>query len=242
MKKKSEVLFKKKLIKPLIAIYFFLSLVEVLAEYYNDSFYILASKPFLMPLLILIYFLSSKRFNPLFVAALVSAWMANLFLINHSAFHFFIGTTFILFYRLIVMYLVFRKVRFPGYLPLLLGCLPFLFIFLFVANVAYSQLHEHFWMFILQGFFMILFGGFCLSAYIIKSSTSNTFLLISTMFFTATQFLVVIKGFHSSLGRLQAIAMLFFVLAQYLIYKYIIRDELKRKRYMIINSGKRMKA
>jgi hypothetical protein len=62
------------------------------------------------------------------------------------------------------------------------------------------------------------------------------------MFFTATQFLVVIKGFHSSLGRFQAIAMLFFVLAQYLIYKYVIRDELKRKRYMIINSGKRMKA
>ncbi|MFN8275803.1 MAG: hypothetical protein U0X58_13110 [Flavobacteriaceae bacterium] len=77
MKKKSEVLFKKRLIKPFIAIYFFLSLVEVLAEYYNDSFYISVSKPFLMPLLILIYYISSRRFDLYFVSSLLAAWLAN---------------------------------------------------------------------------------------------------------------------------------------------------------------------
>ncbi|MBS7786719.1 hypothetical protein KIH23_05375 [Flavobacterium sp. CYK-55] len=242
MKKKSEVLFKKRLIKPFIAIYFFLSLVEVLAEYYNDSFYISLSKPFLMPLLILIYYLSSKRFDLYFVSALVSAWLANLFLMKSSPTHFIIGASFILIYRLLVMSLVLRRVRFPGYVPFVLGCLPFLFIFLFVANVAYHQLSNHFILYLIQGIFMILFGGFCLSSYVIKSSISNTFLLVSTMLFTATQFIVVIKGFHSSLDQLQAVAMLFFAAAQYLLYKFMVRDERKRRRYSIVNQSRRMKA
>lgn len=241
MKKKSEVLFKKKLIKPFIALYFFFSLIEVLAEYYSDTFYISVSKPFIMPLLILVYYLSSRRFDLYFVASLIAAWLANLLLINQSLTNFILGTTFILIYRLLIMSLVLRKVRFAGYVPFILSCLPFLFIFLFVANVAYSQLAGHFVLYLIQGIFMILFGGFCLSSYIFKPTTSNTFLLISTMFFTATQFMVVIKGFHPSLGRLQAAAMLFFVLAQYLIYKFMIRDEQKRRRYMIINQSKRMK-
>lgn len=242
MKKKSEVLFKKKLIKPFIALYFFFSLIEVLAEYYNDSFYISVSKPFLMPLLILVYYLSSRKFDLYFVASLVAAWLANLFLMHSSATNFILGATFILIYRLLIMSLVLRKVRFAGYLSFVLSCLPFLFIFLFVANVAYSQLAGHFVLYLIQGVFMILFGGFCLSSYINKPTISNTFLLISTMFFTATQFMVIIKSFHPSLGRLQAAAMLFFVLAQYLIYKFMIRDERKRRHYMIINQSKRMKA
>ena len=242
MKKKSEVLFKKRLIKPFIAIYFFLSLVEVLAEYYNDSFYISVSKPFLMPLLILVYYISSRRFDLYFVSSLLAAWLANLFLMKSTPTHFIIGATFILIYRLLVMSLVLKRVKFSGYLPFILGCLPFLFIFLFVANVAYSQLSEHFILYLIQGIFMVLFGGFCLSSYVIKPSTSNTFLLISTMLFTATQFIVVIKGFHPSLGRLQSVAMLFFVAAQYLLYKFMMRDERKIRRYSIVNQSRRVKA
>lgn len=155
---------------------------------------------------------------------------------------FYHWATFILIYRLLVMSLVLRRVKFSGYLPFILGCLPFLFIFLFVANVAYNQLLDHFILYLIQGVFMIFFGGFCLSSYVIKSSTSNTFLLISTMLFTATQFIVVIKGFHPSLGRLQSVAMLFFVAAQYLLYKFMMRDERKRRRYSIVNQSRRMKA
>jgi hypothetical protein len=134
--------------------------------------------------------------------------------------------------------MVFKIVKFPGYVPMLIGSLPFLIIYLFFANLAHNELGNYFYLFVIQGIFMILFGGYCLGNFILKSNTSNTYLLISTMLFTITQFILAIKVFYLNINFFQPLAMLLFVIGQYLLYRFLIIEEKKKKRYLIINKLK----
>jgi len=222
---------KIRLVKPLTAAYAFVAVIEIIAELNRDMSIILLSKPLLMPLLIGLYWSNSKKANHMFIFSLIAVWIANVFLISDSMNLIFAGSIFFLLYRLIVMYLVFRVTKFPGYLPMIVGCMPFLFLYLFVTNLTHQELGERFLLFVLQGGLMILFGGFCIGNYILKSNRANTYLLISTLLFTAAQFLIVVKLFYHSYTIFQPLSMLFFVLGQYLLYQFIILAEKKRRRY-----------
>jgi hypothetical protein len=238
--KEKQPLIKTKLLKPFTAAYFLIAAIEIIAEFFKDSFFIAISKPLLMPLLLVVYWCSSKdsNRNRLFILALFLVFIANIFFISNAMQYIVIGSLFFLLYRILIIWVVFKIVKFPGYFPLIIGALPFLFVYLFVANVTYQVLGNKFYLFILQGIFLIFFGGFCLGSYIIKSNTSNTYLLISTMLFTATQFILVIKIFYVNFNFLQPLAMLLFVIGQYLLYRFIVIEEKKKKRYLIINKAK----
>ncbi|HMK06662.1 MAG TPA: lysoplasmalogenase family protein [Flavobacterium sp.] len=225
-----------KMVRPLTGIYFLVALVEIVAELNTDVSLISITKPLLMPLLIAIYWCSAKKINFLFVLSLLMVWIANLLFISTSMGFIIAATSFFLLYRILVMFIVFRMARFPGFLPLIIGCMPFLFLYIFVANLTYKELGEKFFLFAMQGMVMIVFGGYCLGNYILKSNKSNTYLLISTILFTAAQFILVIKIFYLSVNIFQPLAMLLFVSGQYLLYQYIVLEEKKRRRYKAINN------
>jgi hypothetical protein len=190
-----------------------------------------------MPLLIAIYWFTSKRINLHFVIALLLVWIANVLFIFPSVNFIIVASLFFLGYRLLIMFIVYRTVKFPGFFPLIIGCIPFLFLYIFVANISYKELGGLFFLFAIQGILVIVFGGYCLGNYILKPNKSNTYLLISTILFTATQFILVIKIYYLSNNIFQALAMLLFVSGQYLLYQYIILEEKKRERFKIINNA-----
>lgn len=226
---------KNKLLKPFIAFYFFVGCVEIIAELFTDYIFISLTKPLLMPILICIYWLSSKSRNNIFILGLLAVWVANIFFISNSVNFFVIGTLFFLLYVILIIYLVLKTVKFPGYIPMIIGSLPFLFIYLFFTNISQDELGYRFYLFIIQGIFMIILGSLCLGNYILKSNTSNTYLLVSTLLFTVTQFILVLKMFYVNYNIFQPLAMLLYVFGQYLLYLFVILEEKKRKRYHIIN-------
>jgi hypothetical protein len=227
---------KTKLVVPLTAVYFFVAFVEIIAESNKDVPLITMAKPLLMPLLLLMYWCASKKPDFLFVLGIFAAWGANLFLISSTMDMIFIGTVFFLLYRVLIILMVLRITKFPGFLPMVIGSLPFLFLYLFVSNLTYKELGERFFLFVVQGIFLILFGGFCLGSYILKSSKANSYLLVSTILFTAAQFITVLKIFYISYNIFQPLAMLCFIFGQYLLCLYLLIEEKKKRRYKQINS------
>jgi uncharacterized membrane protein YhhN len=225
---------KTKMVSPITGTYFFMAFVEIIAELNKDQVLIIMTKPFLMPLLIALYFCASKKANPLLIIALLSAWTANLLLISDAINLVMLGALFYLIYRIFIMYIVFRNAKFPGYFPIIIGCVPFLILYIFVADITHEQMGGRTYLFILQGIFMITFGGFCLGTYILKANKSNACLLISTLLITAAQFILVIKIFYISLSFLKPLAVFLFVSGQFLLYHYILIEEKKRRRYRII--------
>lgn len=226
---------KENLTTKFISVYFLIAFVEIVAEYFRDVFFISVSKPLLMPVLLLVYWSASRKINYSFVLALIAVWGANIFFISNSMNSIVIGTLFFLTYRIIIIYMIFKMLKFPGYIPMMIGAVPFLFLYIFIATLTYDILGSTFYLFVIQGVFTIFFGGFCLGNYFIKSNTSNTLLLISTMLFTATQFILIIKIYYINFSIFQPLAMLLFVVGQFLLYKFLMHEEKKIKRYIIIN-------
>lgn len=221
----------------IVVLYFAIAAVEIVAEYLKEVTLIMCSKPLLMPLLATLYLYTSKKRNLFFLTALLFTWTANMLFVSKD-FNFIItGTLFFTAYRILMIYIVVKLIKIPGIIPLLIGCLPFLFLYLFVLNLTYEELEEGFWLFLLQGIFTIIFGGLSLGSYIFKSNKANTYLLISTMLFTFTQFLFVIRLFYT-VNIFQPLAMLLYVVGQFMLYRFIIIEENKLGRPQNISDAK----
>ena len=230
---------KEKLVKPITLAYFFIGIIELIAEFNKDITLILLSKPLLMPLLIALYFCLSKKINTLYIISIIVVWFANVFFIFDSFTYVLLGTTFYIIHRLLIIITVFKVLKFPGYFPLLIGCIPFLFIFLIVLNSTYTVLGNSLYLFILQGLLLIVFGGYSLGNYILKSNKSNTYLLLCALLFAAAQFIVVMKIVYVSFNIFQPIAMMLFIFGQYLQCHFMLLEEKKKWRLDIINSQKK---
>ncbi len=234
--KKKEVWFKKSsLLNPLIAFYFFIAFIEFIAEYNKDQFYISITKPVLIPILIGIYLVSSKIRNLYYIVALFLVWIANLYLISNEISCIVMGTVFFLFYRIIILYLIMNKIKFPGALLMFLCSLPFLIFFIIDAIFIFNELGYNFYLFLIQGVFMVFFGGLSLANHLAKYNKSSAFLLTSTVLITFSQLLFVINVFYVNYKIIQPLTMVLFIIGQYYLYLSILLDEKKQKRYKIIN-------
>lgn len=221
----------------LYSLYFFVSLIEVIAEFFNNTTAIMISKPLILPVLAVIYIKKSNKFNKVFIIALFFSWLANIFYINTDFKNVAIGSFLFLIYRILIIYIVLNKIKLPSRLPMIVGCLPFLSLYLYSISLTYDQVGDSIYLFIFQGVFLIILGGFSLGSFIMNSNNRNTLLLISTMLFTFTQFLLLIKRLYIDLDIFQPLAMIMFVFAQFLLYKFMISTE-KDKQKMKVKAEK----
>ena len=70
------------------------------------------------------------------------------------------------------------------------------------------------------------------------SSRANRILFISTILFAINQFVFIFRFYYEEPNLFQAIAMAFFVLAQFLLTQYMLYTEKQRNRYLIVNKLK----
>lgn len=211
------------------------SLIEIGAEYCGDKLLVWMSKPLILPLLMLYYLKRSRKPNGFFIIALLFSWIANLLFIQTEFQFIFYGVFCFLIYRVLVIYIIVNKVKMPNSMPLILGSVPFIFLYVIVTFYTYGTLGNNVYLFLLQGAFTIFLGGFSLGNYIMIPSRANSLLLISTMFMAFNQFIFLLKFYYSEVNLLQAIAMILFVLGQFLLTRYMFYAE-KIKRYEVINN------
>lgn len=227
---------KSKATSMLLVAFFIVSFIEIVAEYAQNKFLIWLSKPLILPLLMLYYLKCSKRTNHFYLMALVSGWVANLLFIQSDFAYIFYGVLFFLVYRILIIYIIANKVKMPNSIPLLLGSMPFVFLYAIVTLYTYSTLGSSVYLFLIQGVFTIFLGGFSLGNYIMISNNPNRMLLVSTMFMTLNQFIFLLKFYYNEVNVLQAIAMILFVFGQFLLTKYMFHIEKSKQKYEVIHN------
>jgi hypothetical protein len=230
-----ENLRNNKVANMLLLAFFTVSIIEVIAEYFEDKLLIWMTKPLILPLLILYYLKRSRKISVFFVVALAFSWIANLLFIQNTIQFIFYGVLFFLIYRILVIYIIVNKVKMPNSFPLILGSIPFIFLYIIVTLYTYSTLGDNVYLFLLQGIFTIFLGGFSLGNYIMASNRQNSLLLISTMFMAFNQFIFLLKYYYNEVNRLQATAMVLFILGQFLLTRYMFHTEKSKHKYDFIN-------
>lgn len=218
----------------LLLAFFAVSIVEIMAEYFEDKLVIWMTKPFLLPILIAYYLRRSRKVNAFFIVALLFSWIANMMFIQNTLQFIFYGVIFFLLYRILVIYIVLNKVKMPNSFPLILGSIPFVFLYAIVTLYTFDTLGDNVYLFLIQGVFTIFLGGFSLGNYIMVSNRPNSLLLLSTMFMAFNQFIFLLKYYYNEVNRLQALAMILFILGQFLLTRYMFETEKSKKKYDFI--------
>ena len=151
--------------------------------------------------------------------------MSNLFFVSTDFSSLLIGSIFFLFYRMLIIYLVIKIVRIKNYLPIFLGSIPFVIIFLYATSLTIDELGNAIYIHIIQVVFMSFLGGFSLANYVIENSKMNYWLFISCLLFAVIHFILILKTYYLPIVIFQPMVMLVYAFAQFSMYKFIILSE-----------------
>lgn len=212
----------------LIILFFLVSLSEVIAEFFEYRAFIFVFKMLLMPMLILLYWKTSAVRNKFYLIGLLFAFVANILFIYKENFDFIIlGAAAFLIFRIISIYLIMKSIKIKKFFPVIIGSLPFVFIYFYLTCLTIDELGDGLLIYIIQSIFMSFLGGLSVGSYMINDNRKNYWLLISALLFTVNQILLVIKLFYLSVIIFQPISMALYCFAQYGFYKFIILSEEK---------------
>lgn len=206
--------------------FFVASFIEIYAEYIKSISLQWYIKPALLPILIILYLFTSKKVSSLYIIALLFNWIANLFFISSELNIILMASLSFLLYRIFIIIKIFKDDNTLGVMPITLGSIPFMFLFLSLINIVYENINSgQFLLMLFQTILMTLLGGFSLAKFIIKNDISSKMLLISSLFFGINLFILGVKFYFFDYVFLKPISMIFFILGHFIFYQYIILNE-----------------
>lgn len=221
--------------------YFAIAIIEIFAEYFRDIYppyalyVIYAMKPLILMVLGLLYWKTSPNLNRVYLGALFFGWLANLFFISQDFSEIFVGALLFFIYRALSIFIVMKHIKLPGIFPIVIGCVPFLFIYMYLVNLTYDTIGEGLVIFIVQCIMVSFLGGLSVGNYMLRSNRASTLLLMSTLFFAVTQFIFVVRLYYVNVNIFQPAAMVLYVIGQYMFYKFLVLSEDKKANFHIMN-------
>ena len=219
----------------LLSSFFIVSFLEIIAEFNENKFWIWITKPLILPLLLAYYLRLTKKPSNCFILALFCSWIANLLFVENTLKWIIYGSIFFLIYRILIIQIVMNRVKMPSLVPLIIGSIPFIFIYATVCSLSFEAMGDNIYLFLIHGIFTIFLGGLSLGNYIMISNKPNLVLFLSTMLFALTQFVFVLKMYYENGNIFQAMAMAMFVIGQYLLTKFIFLTEENNSKYVAID-------
>lgn len=222
MTKNSEIL------KYITFLYFVISVVEVVAEYFSNKLLVYIFKPLIPIFIILMYILESYVRNKLFILAMLFSILTNLLFIPFSPQFLFYGIVAFLFHRILIVVLLFKKNTIKDIIPFLLATAPFLIVFFYMFVETDSIPANSFAILIIQNILIALIAGISLSSYVMNDNKQNSILLISAFLFVLLQFVVFIERYfmiYELKEFFRPMAMILNVFAFFTFYKYIVETE-----------------
>lgn len=211
----------KGLVNYFIGIYFFVAVLMAYTNLNHDLAVVKATKPLLIPILLLTYLFKTKKYNLIFIFSLLAISIYQFLSMSSSLTLVGLGLGFLIVYKILLL----GFVKFTGFLEFGVCSIPFAFIYLVLAYLSYKGIGNEITLFLTQGLFIIVFGGFSLARYIINPSRANLFLMISAVLITGSQFLFVLKTTHDSIAIIEPLAMILFAVGQFALFQYIILSE-----------------
>lgn len=217
--KRSE---KKKLIVVFEVLYALVALMVVFGEFQKDPNFLIYCRPFVLPLLGIIYLFSSKKMNFIYLLALFFGWMANIFFIKHTSSAITNGGISYLLFWVAMTYIVLVNTNFPNAKLFTIAIVPFMFVFCYILQLIYINIYGSVYLYFSNAIFMVFLGGYSLAAYFLQSNRANTYLLIAIILFTFIQFIVSIDLYYVSFRLFRPIAFLIFAVAQMILLRLMV--------------------
>ncbi len=217
----------KKTIHKQVPLFLFilLSVVDIWAVYTKNSQVITVVKPFLM-LVLLWYFLANSLYrNKLYILALIFSFFGDVFLLSTEKLFFLSGLISFLIAHIFYILLVKARLQKPRGIQLLIAVIPNLIILVFLLRFLYPSLGEMKIPVTIYGSTITTFGAVSLLYFLQKKSKGALLLVLGTYAFIVSDAVLAINLFYKPFALFPVIIMVTYLLAQFLICKFVLNLE-----------------
>lgn len=219
---------KSQIEKVVFVLFYLVATVEILLEYFSHKSLLYVFKPLIPLLLMILYWVTSPKKSIYFLVTIFFALITDVFFIPNTQVMIFFGLLFYFINRVLVINCIVKYVQIKDYVPLLIGIIPFLFIFFYLLCISTELEARTYYVVIVQNILISILGGIILSHYMMFYSKRATWLFIFGLLSVTQYFIVFIEKYYLSgvsMTIFRPLAMILNTGVYFSFYKYILANE-----------------
>jgi len=207
---------------PLIAFVLF-SLIDFYGIYLEKQLMVNFAKPMLMITLFWYYYSNTKQLNKYFVLGLFFSFLGDLLLLGTGEVYFIFGLLFFLIAHVFYIIMVLRLI--PARKPknFIMASVPFLLLFLILMNILFAGLGSMKIPVIIYAMTISFFGIVSLLLYLETKTKISLILLVGVLIFISSDTILALNLFYKTQSFYPLLIMMSYVLAQYLICRFVLK-------------------
>lgn len=181
-----------------------------------------------IPVLMLLYFYSSKERNFIYFLALVFYQIASILLMKEDESNLFYGVLASVVFRFLLVVLVYKAIEEKKWFMIIIASLPFLCAYVYLVDLVKDALSNDFYPWLLNGCLTAFLGGLAVANYYLKDDKKSYWLLISCLLFVIQIGMFFINKFYLKQQLFLQLSILFYGISHYTFYKFMIMKEEER--------------
>ena len=207
---------------PLIAFVLF-SLIDFYGIYLEKQLMVNFAKPMLMITLFWYYYSNTKQLNKYFVLGLFFSFLGDLLLLGTGEVYFIFGLLFFLIAHVFYIIMVLRLI--PARKPknFIMASVPFLLLFFILMNILFAGLGSMKIPVIIYAMTISFFGIVSLLLYLETKTKISLILLVGVLIFISSDTILALNLFYKTQSFYPLLIMMSYVLAQYLICRFVLK-------------------
>ena len=209
-------------ILPLIAFMLF-CLIDFFGIYLDKQMMVGFAKPMLMITLFWYYYSNAKKLNKYFVLGLFFSFLGDILLLGTGEMYFVFGLLFFLIAHVFYIIIVLKIIQITKPKEFIIASVPFLLLFLVLMNVLYAGLGAIKIPVIIYAITISFFGIVSLILYLQAKTKISMLLLVGVLTFITSDTILALNLFYKKQSFYPLLIMMTYVLAQYLICRFVLK-------------------
>ena len=204
--------------------FFGFSVLDIVGLVWDIQWLQILSKPLLMTSLLALYLASTKNKNIWYITALLFSLLGDVFLLDKSNM-FLLGVGSFLMTQLLYIKIFGKELPKHSKSKWIGAIVPFAIYLIVLMKLVSPALGSMFLPVLVYGITISVFGVVALLNYILRKDQSSMVLLLGAFLFIVSDSMIALNKFYEPLFIYPVAIMLTYILAQYLIYRYVISTE-----------------
>lgn len=212
-----------------LLLFIIVCILDLIGIYLGQSILIFIAKPLLMITLFWYYAVNAKRINKLFVAGLFFSFLGDVLLLGSGELYFILGLLFFLIAHVFYIIMVVKLLKSTKLPQVLIASIPYLLIFYFLLNILYSGLRDMKIPVIVYAITITVLGISSLSLFLQNKTKTHLVLVFGVLIFIISDSVLALNMFYKEQAIYPLLIISTYVIAQYLICKFVLLNEKKYK-------------
>ncbi len=214
-----------KLSKLLIILYFGNLLLYSFSSMFDWEFFEKIFWFIRIPILLVLYFVSSSKKQLVYFLALLFYQFASVFFTLSFTDFFALASICSLFFKICLCFLVFDLITQQTKIAVFVAIIPFFVLYLYLVDFVDNSLGDAYYIWILNTFCTSLIGGVAIINYVNNSDKKGYWLLISAILFVVQIGAFFINKFYVKNEAIYQIVILAYGISHFTFYKFLLLKE-----------------